>query len=182
MTSIPKIKISLQDYFTMPRAFWEVGGELFDEVMTAIAVDKECVCPFFNFFTIMYPNGYPSFPKFVTKRLGGTVGSTRQKQEELRTLARYEIVKKMPFDISGDLPGLYNTWPDYIGQTALVDNITVGRTNDDLILSIENSITRRNTNRCNNGIPTYVISRGKPVHDEFILILQIFRAKLILNK
>ena len=179
----PAVTVSLYDQFETPRANWEVGvdEQLLDDVLTLVATDSDCVCPLFNFYTIMYPKGHTSFPNFVTRRLAGTSGSTLNKQKELEILSRYGIVKKMPFDLNF-VPGQYNLWPDCVGQTILINNLPVGKNDDDLILSIENCITRRNSNRNDNGNPTYVVSKGKSVHDEFVLILQILRAKLIQNK
>ena len=177
--------VSQNDHITKPRAFWETGStaELFDEVMITIALDSNCVCPFFNFFSILYPSGCSSsFPKFVNKRLGGTVGSTLQKLSEMKYLSRFGIVKQEPYDIYGDLPPVFGGWPTCVETSALLGALPVGKNEDDLILSLEECIIRRNCNRCDNGLPIQVVHKGKPVHDEFVLVLQILRAKLILNK
>ena len=178
------ITVSQNDHITKPRAFWETGStaELFDEVMTTIALDSNCVCPFFNFFSILYPPGCTSsFPKFVNKRLGGTAGSTLQKLSEIKYLSRFAIVKREPYD-NGDLPPVFGGWPTCVETSALLGALPAGKNENDLILSLEQCISRRNCNRGDNRLPIQVVHKGKPVHDELVLILQILRAKLILNK
>ena len=171
--------ISLQDYFLNPRTSWEMSGEkeFFDELLSSISglVD---VSSFFNDFSIIYPLG-SNIPRYINKRLAGSYGTSHQKTKELESLSKHGIVKKERYELK-TVSDSFSTFPYVIVGESLIEYIPDGNSKSDIISSIERCIERRNDLRIKNNIPAHRLVRGRVVYDEFTMILQILRAKLIM--
>jgi len=155
-----------------PRKSWEMESELFDTTLSLISGEVN-LSNFFMYFSIKYPIGCHNIPRYVSKRLAGSYGTAKQKLYELQCLSRHSIDKCESYELE-TTPGVFTSWPHTM--------LPVGKNIDDMISSLETCITRRNNIRISNGIPTYVVNRGRLIYDEFIMILQILRAKLIMIK
>lgn len=180
MTSISvPVSISLQDYFLNPRTSWEMTGEkeLFDELLSSISGITD-VSNVFSSFSIIYPLG-SNIPRYINKRLAGSYGTSRQKSLELESLSKHGIVKKERYELKTIPEGFLN-FPYIVGGESLIEYIPNEKNKSDIISSIERCIERRNVLRIMNNIPIHRLVRGRIVYDEFTMILQILRAKLIM--
>ena len=172
------MSITRVTYFNNPRTSWEIdNSELFNTTLSIISGDVD-VSNFFQYFSIVYPIGSYNIPRFINKRLAGSYGTAKQKLNELQNLSKHGINKKESYEIT-DLPSSFASWPNTLNGEVLISN---GINIDDMITSLESCIDIRNKVRILNGIPIYIVSRGRIVYDEFIMILQILRAKLIMIK
>ena len=98
---------------------------------------------------------------------------------ELESLSKHSIVKKERYELK-IVPDSFSTFPYIIVGELLIEYIPNGKSKSDIISSIESCIERRNDLRIKNNIPTHRLVRGRVVYDEFTMILQILRAKLIM--
>ena len=171
--------VSLTDYFLNPRTSWEITEEkeFFDELLSSISGIVD-VSNFFNNFSIIYPLG-SNIPRYINKRLAGSYGTYHQKTMELESLSKHAIVKKERYELK-TVSDSFSTFPYIIVGETLIDSIQDGKSKSDIISSIERCIERRNKLRIMNNIPTHRLVRGRVVYDEFTMILQILRAKLIM--
>ena len=130
----------------------------------------------FVYYEITHPQNAPSIPRYATKRLAGTIGSRSQRGDEVLLLSRYVVHKKQRALVQGPLPVLFESWPDSFVPSILANT---RRQKQILLTSIENCIKRRMEFRNKCVIPCSKVIKRQETHDEFIIILQILRARLI---
>lgn len=149
----------------------------FDDAMENIATE-EYKTSMFIYYDITHPRDAPSTPRYSTKRLSGTIGTKTQRGDEVLLLSRYGIIKKQQALVQGPLPTPFHSWPKGF------DVLLLGKTKrqrEILFKSVENCIKRRMEFRNKCAIPCSKMIKRQEVHDEFIVILQILRAQLIVD-
>jgi len=173
--------ITIKEHFDNPRLFWDLGMgsndcSMFDSMIQTVVAENETMAKnLFMYYEILFPSNMVRFPRYVYHRLAGNHGPISQRKNELEFLARCGINRKEacfvqdPSDSFLSLPTTFNREVMQNHQ----ENI------NSLVNSIEACIQRRNESRVSGKIPKYTLSRGRVVHDELILILQILRAKII---
>ena len=149
----------------------------FDDAMEKIATE-EYRKSMFVYYEITHPKDAPSVPRYATKRLAGTVGTKEQKGDEVLLLSRYVIAKKQEALVQGPLPKPFESWPDSFVPGKLV---RTKRQKEIILKSVENCIKRRMEFRNKCAIPCSKVIKRQEIHDEFIVILQIIRARLIVD-
>ena len=175
------MSVTQYDYFMNPRTSWEMESEELFDITLSIVSGEVNLSNFFKYFSITYPIGSSNIPRYISKRLAGSYGTANQKINELHNLSKHGINKKEGYEVQ-DTPTLFSTWPNSFNGEVIIEILPDGKSIEDMISSLESCITRRNNIRNSNGIPTYIVNRGRIVYDEFIMILQILRAKLIMIK
>jgi len=182
-----------EDTFKSPRACWEAnaanvrkfikdrkchqiakyhqatnGCSTFDRWVSGVAGDKKYHETFFNFYTIVGPIDQPRFAPY---RLA--------EQSELRMLALYDMTKRYAWDIEGiEIPDKFDDWPDVFRPDAYFSTSQERRV---LLKSLENCIIRRQEFRKLCVVSCSKHIKGTASHDQFLLILQILRAKVIMS-
>lgn len=156
----------------------EKGGCLpFDDALETIATEGYRTT-LFMYYEIYHPSDAPSVPRYSTKRLAGTIGTKSQRGDEVLLLSRYAIIKKQEVLVSGELPVVFDSWPDSFLPKILAKT---RRQKEMILRSIESCIRRRLEFRNKCVIPCSTVIKRQEVHDEFIVILQILRAKFIVD-
>jgi len=184
---------SIEDTFKSPRACWEStpanvrkfitdrkcqklakyheaakGCSTFDRWVSGIAGHKRYHATFFTYYAIVGPIDQPRFAPY------GMVD-----RRELSMLKRYEITKRYAVDLveeNIEVPELFEDWPSILRPEEYLSTLKERRM---LLKSIESCIARRQEFRkmcvvaCSNRI------KGTGSHDQFLIILQILRAKVI---
>jgi len=171
-------EVTVLDFFSNPRKSWETDSELFYTLLSEISGSSN-VDDIFSYFSVCYPIG-SKIPRYITSRLGGTYGTLSQKNTELEILSKHGIIRKETFELKSEPIG-FQGWSYCITGESFIDILPEGNSISDLILSLENCIQNRNKLRVYNNIPPHRLIRGKLVYDEFVMILQILRAKLIMK-
>ena len=151
--------ISILDYFNNPRTSWEMESELFDTTLSVISGEVN-LSNFFKYYSIVYPLGSFNIPRYINKRLAGSYGTAKQKISELQNLSKHGINKKESYEVE-EIPTQFTSWPNTFNGEVLISNSNV----DNMIESLEICIERRNNIRISNGIPSYIVSRGRLVYD-----------------
>ena len=193
--------VTIDEFFSSPRRCWEFnknnrfefmkkqkchkidyhneknGCLPFDDAMENISTE-EFRTTMFVYYEITHPTTAPSIPRYATNRLAGTIGTKAQRGEEIILLSRYIIAKKQEALINGPIPTPFHSWPKGF------DPLLLGRTKrqrEILARSVENCIKRRMEFRNKCAIPCSKKIKRQETHDEFILILQIIRAQLLVD-
>ena len=188
-------------FFTSPRRCWEenrnntlefmkkqkchkidyhnekTGCLPFDDAMVSISTEeyKTTMMVYYD----IYPfRDQPRIPRYATTRLAGSIGTNIQRSDEILLLSRYVIAKTQPILINGPLPKPFWSWPEAFVPTLLA---RTKRQREILLKSIENCIQRRMEFRNKCAIPCSKKIKKQEIHDEFIVMLQILRARLIAN-
>ena len=149
----------------------------FDDALETIATE-EYRTSMFVYYEINPVENQPLAPMYTTKRLAGKMGTKTQRGDEVLLLSRYAIVKKQEALVQWPLPIPFDSWPDSFVPTLLAKT---KRQREILLKSIENCITRRIEFRNKCAIPCSKVIKRQEIHDEFIVILQILRARLIVD-
>lgn len=149
----------------------------FDDALEAIATE-DYRTSMFVYYEITHPRDAPVIPRYTTKRLAGTMGTKTQRGDEVLLLSRYVIAKKQEALVQSPLPVPFESWPDSFVPSLLAKT---KRQKEILLKSVENCIKRRTEFRNKCAIPCSKVIKRQEVHDEFIVILQILRARLIVD-
>ena len=154
------------------------GCLLFDNLMEKLTTPeyRESMMLYYDINPVA---GQPRVPEYCVHRLvGTTVGTKRQQTDEISLLARYGILKREEGLILGSIPRPFASWPDSFvpGSLAKTD-----RQKGLLLKSIDNCIKRRIEFRKKCVISCSKRIRKQSVHDEFVVVLQILRARLIIQ-
>lgn len=180
-------RVTSAEFFKHPRRCWELCGEVsqieypgcapFDDALKAIATEEYRTI-IFVYYEICVSNDHRCVPYYTNRRLAGTVGTEQVRWKELLILSRYGIVKKQRALVRGPLPRPFESWPGcFVPKTIAKTN----RQKETILKSIESCIKRRMEYKDKCAIPCSKIGKLHDIHDEFIAILQILRAKMIVD-
>lgn len=174
------MSVTSKEHFDNPRLLWDIkmgcpNCVVFDEILEAVTTEDCDAKSIFMYYDILFPSDMIRFPKYIYTRLAGSYGTMSQKKNELELLSKFGIVRKQKYFVT-DAPELFSSLPVVFNRDTLSNHQSDV---DSLLKSIEACISRRNSERLVQNLPKYTLSRGKIVHDEMIVILQILRAKIL---
>ena len=154
------------------------GCLLFDNLMEKLTT-PEYRESMMLYYVINPVEGQPRVPGYCLSRLAGTtVGTKRQQTDEISLLAKYAVAKLEEGLILGPLPRPFASWPRIFVPDDLAKTY---RQKELLLKSIDNCIRRRIEFRNKCVIPCSKRIRKQGAHDEFVVVLQILRARLIIQ-
>lgn len=179
--------VTVDTFFKSPRTCWELSGEEtqtestgcepFDDALKIIAT-KQYQATIFVYYQIYACIDQRCVPYYTNTRLAGTKGSEEDRSREVLYLSRYAVAKDQRFTPGEPLPTPFESWPDCFVPKILA------KTNSQkeiLLKSIESCIKRRMEFRKKYKIPCSKAGKLQDINDEFMGILQILRAKLIVD-
>lgn len=146
------------------------GCENFDNWVRRLAIDPDMAQRFFIYYEIVCPM---EFARFAPYRMALA--------HEVDALARCDFRKIDTWDIVdrklGPVPAIHNKWPKLVD---VQKHFTTRRQAVIMQKSVEKCILRRQEFRKRCVIACSKKIKGVAKHDQFLLILQIIRAKLIM--
>lgn len=174
--------ITRKEYFDNPKLFSEIttGSTdcvTFDNIIQSICTEYSITNAkdLFSYYDVLFPQSMARYPRYVYSRFSGEYGSKEERIIEIENLAKCGIVKKEECFVK-DPPDYFSSLP-YILTKEIITSKAADQT--ELLKSIEACLSRRNAKRMALNYPNFIVSRGRIVHDEVPIILQILRAKMI---
>ena len=157
------------------------GCNVFDSQINKLFSGDEYEQTMFLYYAVTSARGEPDEPRYIYDRLAGD--TVRKNADEILSLSRYCIAKKSKQDIkyidNSPVPSIYNRWPLGFGWEHL--NIYTKRRKQDMANAISRCIKQRQFFRNSCAIPCSNNIKKQKSHDEFIIMLQILRAKIIVE-
>ncbi len=183
--------VTADTFFKSPRTCWEfnreetqtesTGCEPFDDALKNIATE-DYQDTIFVYYEIYACRDQRWVPYYTNMRLAGTKGSEEKRWRELIFLAGCSIGKKSRLLVEDDekipTPTYFRYWPNCFEPETLAKT---KKKKEIFLKSIESCINRRMGFREKHKIPCSKAGKLKDTDDEFMVILQILRAKLILD-
>ena len=156
------------------------GCNVFDSQINKLFAGDEYEQTMFLYYSVASAKGEPDEPRYIYDRLAG---DTVRNADEILSLSRYVIAKKSKQDIkyidNRPVPSIHNRWPDAFGWKHL--NISTKRRKQNMANAISRCIKQRQHFRNSCVIPCSNKIKKQKSHDEFIIMLQILRAKIIVE-
>ena len=157
------------------------GCNVFDSQINKLFSGDEYEQTMFLYYSVTSARGEPDEPRYIYDRLAGD--TVRKNADEILSLSRYCIAKKSKQDIkyidNRPVPSIHNRWPDAFGWKHL--NISTKRRKQNMANAISRCIKQRQHFRNSCVIPCSNKIKKQKSHDEFIIMLQILRAKIIVE-
>ena len=183
--------VTTREFFKSPRTCWELKGEEtqtestgcepFDDALKNIATE-EYQDTIFVYYEIYACRDQRCVPYYTNTRLAGTKGSEENRWREVLLLSCYHVIKKRRYVLEDEekipTPTPFESWPECFVPKTLAKT---RKKKEILLKSIESCINRRMDFRKKHKIPCSKAGKLQDINDEVIIILQILRAKLILD-